>query len=497
MSHEPALEGDTARPSDPSAAPEPAAGADFAHGADAAGGPVATQEQVEGLRARLEEILPRSIEDLSALVRIPSIAFPGYDRTPVHESAEAVAALLRDAGMPEVTITHVDEGAPAVIARRPAREGLPTVLLYAHHDVQPTGDPQAWTTDPFTPAREGDRLFGRGAADDKAGVMAHVTALRLVGEELSELGVGVTVFVEGEEEAGSPTFRRFIEAHRDQLEADAIVVADSANWAVGTPALTTSLRGVVDLTVTVRVLERAVHSGMFGGPVLDALTQMGRLVATLHDENGDVAVEGLVRAEAPAVEMPEADYRRDAGILEGQDLAGTGSITSRLWSAPALSVIGIDAPSVRDASNTLVPAARAKISLRIPPGQDPQAAMDALVAHLESHAPRGAVVEIARGEQGRPFLAPTDTPAMRLARSAFRDAWGTDPVDTGLGGSIPFIADLLEVFPGAEVLVTGVEDPDSRAHGVDESLHLGEFAKVCLAEALLLRGAAGLERRRG
>ncbi|PWH05876.1 dipeptidase [Brachybacterium endophyticum] len=450
---------------------------------------------VEQLREKLEPMLPRAIEDLSALVRIPSIAFPGYDRAPVHESAEAVASLLRDAGMSEVSITHVDDGAPAVIARRPAREGMPTVLLYAHHDVQPTGDPASWTTDPFEPTRSGDRLFGRGAADDKAGVMAHVTALRLVGEELAELGVGVTVFVEGEEEAGSPTFRRFIEAHRDQLEADAIVVADSANWAVGTPALTTSLRGVVDLTVTVRVLERAVHSGMFGGPVLDALTQMGRLVSTLHDDEGSVAVPDLVRAEAPAVEMPEEDYRRDAGIPAGQPLAGTGSLTSRLWSAPALSVIGIDAPSVRDASNTLVPAARAKISLRIPPGQDPAAAMDALVDHLERNAPRGAVVEIERGEQGRPFRAPADTPAMRLARSAFRDAWDTEPVDTGLGGSIPFIADLLEVFPGAEVLVTGVEDPDSRAHGVDESLHLGEFSRVCLAEALLLRGAASLPRR--
>lgn len=444
------------------------------------------------LRARLEEILPQSLADLEDLVRIPSIAFPGYDREPVRRSAEAVAALLRDAGMAEVTIESVQDGAPAVIARTPAREGMPTVMLYAHHDVQPTGDEDAWTSAPFEPTRRGERLFGRGAADDKAGVMAHVTALRLVGEQLAARGIGVTVFVEGEEECGSPTFRPFIEAHRDRLEADLIIVADSANWAVGTPALTTSLRGVVSATVEVRVLEHAVHSGLFGGPVLDALTQLSRLVATLHDENGEVAVAGLVQADDPTVEMPEEDYRRDAGVPEGLELSGTGGIAARLWTRPALSVIGIDAPEVQKASNTLIPAARAKLSLRIPPGQDPAAAMDALVAHLEAHAPATAQVSVERGEEGKPYQAAQGTAATALARAALSEAWGTDAVDTGLGGSIPFIADLLEVFGQAEVLVTGVEDPQSRAHGIDESLHLGEFARVCLAEALLLSGAGSL-----
>lgn len=447
------------------------------------------------LRTRLEELLPQVVEDLEDLVRIPSIAFPGYDREPVRRSAEAVASLLRDAGMAEVTIESVGDGAPAVIARTPARKGMPTVMLYAHHDVQPTGAVQDWTSAPFEPTRRGERMFGRGAADDKAGVMAHVTALRLVGEQLAEQGIGVTVFVEGEEECGSPTFRPFIEAYRDRLDADLIIVADSANWDVGTPALTTSLRGVVDLTVEVRVLEHAVHSGLFGGPVLDALTQLSRLIATLHDDSGEVAVPGLVRAEDPAVDMPEADYRRDAGVPEGLELSGTGGIAARLWTRPALSVIGIDAPAVQRASNTLIPAARAKLSLRIPPGQAPADAMDALVEHLERHTPPTAQVTIRRGEEGKPYQARQDTPATTLARAALGAAWGTEAVDTGLGGSIPFIADLLEVFPEAEVLVTGVEDPKSRAHGIDESLHLGEFAKVCLAEALLLSGAGSLGRR--
>ena len=452
----------------------------------------ASQQEVQALRERLDPLLPAAIEDLKDLVRIPSIAFEGYDQEPVRRSAEAVAELLRGAGMQQVDIESVAGGSPAVIGRSPAAPGRPTVLLYAHHDVQPTGEVSDWSSDPFEPVERDGRLYGRGAADDKAGIMAHVTALRLVGEELAADGIGVSVFVEGEEEAGSPTFRPFIEAHRDALAADLIIVADSANWAVGTPALTTSLRGLVDLVVEVRALDHAVHSGLFGGPVLDALTQLSRLLATLHDEDGTVAVEGLRRAEDPSVEMDEADYRRDAGVVEGAELSGEGPLTARLWTRPALSVIGIDAPSVRDASNTLVPVARAKVSLRIPPGEDPDRAMAALTAHLESHAPSTARVTIHRGELGRPFSAAQSSPAMDLARRSLARAWGTEAVDTGLGGSIPFIADLLEVFPQAEVLVTGVEDPESRAHGIDESLHLGEFAKVCLAEALLLRGAGAL-----
>ena len=293
--------------------------------------PASTDDDArEILRTRLEALLPDAIDDLKDLVRIPSIAFEGHDREPVRRSAEAVAALLRDAGMAEVTIESVGDGAPAVIGRTPAAEGRPTVLLYAHHDVQPTGDPADWTSAPFEPVQRGRRLYGRGAADDKAGVMAHVTALRLVGEELAAEGLGVTVFVEGEEEAGSPTFRPFIEAHRDALEADLIIVADSANWAVGTPALTTSLRGLVDVVVEVRALDHAVHSGLFGGPVLDSLTQLSRLLATLHDENGEVAVDGLAQAPDPTVEMDEADFRRDAGIPDGLALSGSGPLTAQL-----------------------------------------------------------------------------------------------------------------------------------------------------------------------
>ena len=426
--------------------------------------------------------------DLEDLVRIPSISNADFDQAHVHASAEAVEALLRGVGFADVRILSVPRpdgrpGAPAVVARRAGPAGAPTVVLYAHHDVQPTGADAEWSSPPFVPTERDGRLYGRGAADDKAGIVAHLGALRVLGDELA---VGVTVFVEGEEEVGSPSFTQFLHTYRDDLAGDVFVVADSSNWRVGVAGLTTSLRGLVDLDVEVAVLDHAIHSGMYGGAILDAPTLLARLIATLHDDAGDVAVAGLVHAPDPSVDYDEAEFRADAGLLDGVQLAGTGPLTSRLWTKPALSVIGFDAPSVARASNTLTPRATAKLSLRIAPGQVPADALAALRTHLETHAPFGARVTVTDGDLGRPFQAPVDSAAMRTARWAFAEAWGTPSVDIGLGGSIPFIADLLEVYPDAAILVTGVEDPDSRAHGADESVHLGELERVVLAEALLL-----------
>lgn len=446
--------------------------------------------RLDALRAKVAAQFATVRADLEALVRIPSVSNQEFDQTQVDASAAAVAALLTEVGFTEVDVLRAERpdgtpGAPAVVGHRAGRPGAPTVLLYAHHDVQPPGE--GWTTQPFVPTQVSDRLFARGAADDKAGVVAHIGALRALGDELE---ANVTVFVEGEEEVGSPSFVDFLHTYRDRLAADVIVVADSSNWQVGVPGLTTSLRGLVDLTVEVAALDHAVHSGMFGGPLLDAPTLLARLLATLHDDAGDVAVAGLVRAADPTVDYDEDQLRADAGVLEGVRLAGTGPLTARLWTRPAISVIGLDAPRVATSSNTLTPAASAKLSLRIAPGQDPAAARDALVAHLHAHAPFGARVTVRDGELGKPFAAPVDSAAMRTARAAFAAAWGTDPVDIGVGGSIPFIADLLDVFPQAAILVTGVEDPDSRAHGANESVHLGELERVVLAEALLLDAIA-------
>jgi acetylornithine deacetylase/succinyl-diaminopimelate desuccinylase-like protein len=438
------------------------------------------------LRAAIARELPGVRADLERLVRIPGVAFDGFDHSHVERSAQATAELLRGCGL-TVDIVRAG-GQPAVIGRRPAPPGAPTVLLYAHHDVQPVGDRARWTSDPFEPVERDGRLYGRGAADDKAGLMAHVAALRAYGDQLP---VGVVVFVEGEEEFGSESIERLLVEYRDQLAADVIVIADSGNWDVGVPALTTSLRGLVNCYVELRVLNEAVHSGMFGGPVPDALSALARLLATLHDDAGDVAVQGLASGHAAPLDYPPERLRAEAGMLDGVGFIGTGRLVDRLWTKPALAVLGIDAPPTGEAPNALVPWAKAKLSLRLAPGDDPKSAYAALCAHVEKHAPWGAQVSMTFESDGAPCAIDTTGPMYDAARAAFRTAWdGVEPVEMGVGGTIPFIASFMELFPDATILITGVEDPYSGAHGPNESLHLGEFARVCLAEALLLRNVA-------
>jgi acetylornithine deacetylase/succinyl-diaminopimelate desuccinylase-like protein len=442
----------------------------------------------DDLRAAVARAMPGVRADLERLVRIPGIAFEGFDHSQVERSAEAVAELLRGCGLDTRIVRR--GGQPAVIGRRAAPPGAPTVLLYAHHDVQPAGEPALWDSDPFEPVERDGRLYGRGAADDKAGVMAHVAALRAYGDQLP---VGVVVFVEGEEEYGSGSLDAIIEADREELRSDVIVIADSANWDIGRPALTTSLRGLVNCFVEVSVLRSAVHSGMFGGPVPDALTVLARLISTLHDEDGEVAVDGLVGREGASVDYPEDRFRHEAGMLDGVRLIGAGTITDRAWTKPSISVLGIDAPPTLEAANALQPRAKAKLSIRLAPGDDPKSAYAAVRAHLEKYVPWGAHVEVTLESDGAPCVIDATGPAYDAARAAFRTAWdGVDPVDMGVGGSITFIATFQELFPDAAILVTGVEDPYSGAHGPNESLHLGEFERVCFAEALLLRNVADL-----
>ncbi|MDP3968495.1 MAG: dipeptidase [Nocardioides sp.] len=446
---------------------------------------------LEDVRTAVEAVLPSVRDDLEDLVRIPSVSADPARADDVRRSAEATAALFGAEGFDDVRILAAEGGAPAVVARTPAPPGARTVLLYAHHDVLPNGDRSEWETEPFEPTERAGRLFGRGAADDKAGIVAHlaaVRALRRLGD--GTLPVGVTVFVEGEEEVGSPTLEAFLAEHRDLLAADVIVIADSTNWEIGVPALTTTLRGNIDVVVEVATLDHGVHSGMWGGLVPDAVMALTRLLASLHHDDGSVAVEGLVRGPASDLEYPEERIREDSSLLPSVDLIGIGSAVERLWTQPAVTVVAIDATRVADASNTLAPRARAKISLRLAPGDTADSGMAALVAHLERHVPWGARLTVTKGrEAGEPGVIDADGPVYDVARDAFRTAWdGTEPVDIGVGGSIPFIASFQQAFPDAAVLVTGVEDPDTRAHGANEGLHLAEFARVCLAEALLLNG---------
>ncbi|CAJ1499958.1 dipeptidase [[Mycobacterium] burgundiense] len=434
------------------------------------------------LENRVREVLPSVRADLEDLVRIQSVwADPGR-RDEVHRSARAVADLFTGVGFDDVQIVS-EGGAPAVIARRPGPPGTPTVLLYAHHDVQPEGDPAQWISPPFEPTERDGRLYGRGSADDKAGIAVHLAALRAFD---GQPPVGVTVFVEGEEESGSPSLGRLLAAHRDALAADVIVIADSDNWSTEIPALTVSLRGLADCVVEVSTLEHGLHSGLWGGVVPDAISALVRLLATLHDDDGNVAVAGLHEGTAADVDRGPDWVRAESGLLPQVSEIGSGSVVQRLWAKPAITVIGIDTTPIAKSSNTLVPSARAKISLRVAPGGDAAAHLDALRRHLETHVPWGAKVTVTPGDVGQPYAIDASGPVYDAARGAFAQAWGSAPVDMGMGGSIPFIAEFAAAYPAATILVTGVEDPGTQAHSINESLDLSVLEKAAIAETLFL-----------
>lgn len=447
------------------------------------------------LRQVVHDLQPTVRADLEALVAVPSISADADRSADLRRSAELVAALLREIGCPEVDIVAAG-GGPVVLGRFPAPLGAPTVCLYAHHDVQPTGDETAWTSPPFTATQRGERLYGRGSSDDKGGIAVHLAALRAFD---GRPPVGVTVFVEGEEEVGSPTLAAILAQHHDQLAADVYVIADSSNWDVGQPAFTTTLRGMAECVVEVRTLDHAVHSGAYGGVAPDALTTLCRLLATLHDEAGNVAVAGLHSGPGPELDYPPDRLRAESGVLDGVDYLGTGSVVERLWTRPAVTVIGLDTTPIARSSPTLIPSARAKISLRVAPGDDAVRARRCLREHLESHAPWGARVSVTEGDSGEPAEIEFAGPVAEAAAAAFAEAWGRDPVLIGQGGSIPLVAEFAEAFPGAAILVTAVGDPDARPHGIDESLYLPDFAAACLGEALFLARLAdvGAQRRVG
>jgi acetylornithine deacetylase/succinyl-diaminopimelate desuccinylase-like protein len=439
------------------------------------------------IRSAVARILPEVRAELEELVRIPSVSAAGFDPANVRRSAEAVQTLLSARGL-DTRLLELDGGHPAVLGTRPAPPGAPTVLLYAHHDVQPTGPVDLWATDPFVPAEKDGRLYGRGTADDKAGVVTHTGALRAWGDEPP---VGVIVLAEGEEEIGSEHLTEFLDAYADLLRADAVILADSSNWRVGQPAITTSLRGLVDCIVEVRTLDHAVHSGQYGGPVPDAITALARVLVSLHDERGNVAVPGLVAEDADPLDLSEDEVRAWAGVRPGVELLGTGTLTGRLWTRPAVSVLGVDAPSIGEATNQLVPSARAKVSLRLPPGQDPGPAAEALRAHLVANAPWGAEVTVTQGAGAWPCRVVAKGPAFDAMRRAFEDSYGVEPVEQGAGGTIPLVSAFAERYPDAALLLTGAGDPTSNLHSENESLDLGDLERSIVAEALFLGYLAG------
>ena len=433
----------------------------------------------------LTKAIDETMADLEKLISIQSVSSQTEHELDVRATADVIANALTEIGAADVSVV-VEGGAPAVIAHFPAPEGQPTVCLYAHHDVQPVLPEHDWTSPAFTAEVRDGRLYGRGSADDKGGVAVHLAALRAFD---GKPPVGVTVFIEGEEEVGSPSLGKIIERHHDALSSDAFVIADAMNWEVGVPGLTNTLRGVVDCVVEVATLAHGVHSGEYGGAVPDALTTLCRLLATLHDEEGNVAIAGLQAGKAAELDYPVDRLAKETGLLPGVNQIGSGNIVDRLWTKPACSVIALDTTRIADASNTLIPKASAKVSLRVAPGDDAERALAALREHLLANAPWGAQVSVTDGQTGQPGIVEAGefTETMRVALA---ESFEVEPVFLGCGGSIPMVADFQEAFPGAEVLITAVTDPGSRIHGIDESLDLGDWRKSAKAEALFLEKLA-------
>jgi acetylornithine deacetylase/succinyl-diaminopimelate desuccinylase-like protein len=445
---------------------------------------MAAEDTAGRLRAAVQADAPRIRADLERLVRIPSVAFDGFPPEPVAAAAQAVSELLREAGAPAVREVDVPGDPPALYAELPGPPGGPVVLLYAHYDVQPA-PPEGWTSKPFAPVERDGRLYGRGAADDKSGVVAHLAALRAWG---GKPPVTVKVLIEGGEENGKQRLPPVVEREPELMRADAIVIGDGGNRHLGEPTLCRSLRGHGKLTLELRTLRGALHSGLFGGAAPDALLALIRLLATLHDDSGAVAVEGLQEGSWPDVEMPEGDFRREAEVLDGVALVGRGTVADRLWARHAISVLGLDAPAVDTARNILIPAARAKVAVRVPPGADPDASMDAVRAHVEARVPWGARLSIDVEPASSPVMLPADAAAER----ALAEAYGKPVTHVGTGGSIPLVARLRDAYPDATLVMWGAQDADgARIHAADESVDLTELGRIALAEALLLAELAG------
>jgi cysteinylglycine-S-conjugate dipeptidase len=431
----------------------------------------------------VSKVMPGVVDDLTTLVAIRSCAFPGFPPEPVLEMADATVELLKRSGATNARLYDVTDGYPLVYAEVPGPPGAPTVLLYAHYDVQPAPEEQGWTTDPWEPVVKDGRLYGRGAADDKSGIAIHAATLQAFN---GNPPVTLRVVVEGEEETDSH-LESFVEEHPEMFTADVFVIADSGNDVVGHPIVCTDLRGAVALVVEVRTLDQAVHSGMFGGVAPDALTALIRMLATLHDDTGDVAVPGLAGGSWSGSEIDETLFREMAGVREGVALVGTGSINTRLISRPAITITGLDAPRVEGAVNAVVPVARAVVSLRIPPGSDVAGQQAILEKHLNNVVPWGVEFRILESGGGEPFSTSSDGPAIQLAMTAMEEAYGVPASQSGSGGSIPLLNTLQGLSPNGEFVIWGAEDAkQANIHSSDESVDLEELEHAVLAQVIFL-----------
>ncbi|MEU2241108.1 dipeptidase [Streptomyces sp. NPDC018338] len=453
----------------------------------------AESPETAALREKVRALMPRAKEDLTELVAMRSVADPR--QFPPEECAKAADFLVRaftEAGLRDMRRVTTPDGTDAVVGHAPGPEGAPTVLLYCHYDVQPPLDDDAWRTPPFELTERDGRWYGRGSADCKGNIAMHLTALRaLGGPEGKDFPVHIKFVAEGSEEQGTGGMEQLVPLQPDLFAADALLICDTGNFALGLPTATTSLRGLTNVVVTVSTLKGEMHSGMFGGPAPDALAALVRILDSLRDEHGNTAVKGLPGDGAwDGVDYPAEQFRTDVGVLDGVSLVGTGTVADELWARPAVTVLGIDCPPVVGSSAAIQAKVRARVSLRVPPGIDADKALHALTDHLTSAAPWGARVEVEAESAGQPFRARTDGPAYRALASALREAYGKEMVQSGQGGSIPLCNVLADRFPESEIALIGVEEPGCLIHAPNESVDPSEIEHMALAEALFLLGYA-------
>ncbi|MFF7333543.1 M20/M25/M40 family metallo-hydrolase [Streptomyces sp. NPDC008150] len=447
-----------------------------------------------GLAARVAALMPRARTDLAELVAIPSVADPRqYPPEDCRRAALWVASAFTDAGLSDVRLVRTPDGSDAVVGHRPPPPGAPTVLLYCHYDVQPPLDDDAWRTPPFTLTERDGRWYGRGAADCKGNIVMHLTALRALGEDLP---VGIRFVAEGSEEQGTGGLESYVAAHPEEFVADVLLVCDTGNATVGQGTATTTLRGMVNVVVTAHTLDGEIHSGMFGGAAPDALAALIQALSTLRDPaTGATRVNGLdCEGTWDGVGYDEQQFRADAGVLDGVRLTGTGSVADRLWARPAVTVLGIDCPPVVGSAAAVPPTARARVSLRIPPGTEPDAALDALTRHLTDAIPWGTRLTVEPESSGAPFRAATDGPAYRTLDTAVRHVYGKPLAYLGQGGSIPLCNVLADTYPDAEIILMGVEEPRCLIHAPNESVDPTEMQHMAHVEAEFLRTYAAAAR---
>ena len=438
------------------------------------------------LRRRVADLMPVARDELAELVAMRSVADP---RQFPAEECERTARWVREkfagVGFTDAHLEETADGSMAVVGSRNGSSGAaPTVLLYAHYDVQPPLDDDAWRTPPFELTEVDGRWYGRGSADCKGNIVMHLAALRALGDGIP---VDLKLVVEGSEEQGTGGLEAFVPAHADMLRADTILVCDTGNAAVGHPAATVSLRGMVNVVVTVEASTSEIHSGMFGGAAPDALAALVAMLATLRDARGNTSVTGLDNTRRwSGAPYPPEQFRQDVGALDGVELLGSGSVSDMLWARPAVTILGIDCPPVVGSAAAIVPKAAARLNLRIPPGTVPEVAETALVEHLRAAAPWGVHVTVEVEATGSPFEAATDGPAYKAMAAAMQEAFGRPMTSLGQGGSIPLCNVFEETYPDAEIILMGVEEPQTLIHAPNESVDPSEIARMALTEALFL-----------